>query len=105
MTFSAGFNMARAVGPALGGFVIATAGSGVAFLLNALSFFGVILFLYRWKPAERELPPAGNLTTAIAGGMRYLRQDGRIRAVLVRTVAFSWFASAFWALLPLIARV
>src|SRR5215470_17524927 len=53
---SAGFNIARAVGPALGGLVIAAAGSGVAFLLNALSFFGVILFLYRWKPAARELP-------------------------------------------------
>ena len=46
---SVGFNVARAVGPALGGMVIAVAGSGVAFLLNALSFFGVIFFLYRWK--------------------------------------------------------
>src|SRR5215471_1786176 len=51
---SAGFNIARAVGPALGGLVIAaagsgtTAGSGRAFLLNAVSFFGVILFLYHW---------------------------------------------------------
>src|SRR4029077_12981534 len=51
---SAGFNIARAVGPALGGLVIATAGSGAAFLLNAVSFFGVILFLYRWKPAPHE---------------------------------------------------
>ena len=51
---SAGFNIARAVGPALGGVVIATAGSGVAFLLNAVSFFGVILFLYYWKPAARQ---------------------------------------------------
>ena len=56
---SAGFNIARAVGPALGGLVIAamgsgtTAGSGWAFLLNAVSFFGVILFLYHWKPAAR----------------------------------------------------
>src|SRR5437660_9933763 len=53
---SAGFNIARAVGPALGGLVIAAAGSGVTFLLNAVSFFGVILFLYRWKPSERQLP-------------------------------------------------
>src|ERR1700757_3020233 len=52
---SAGFNVARAIGPALGGMVIAAAGSGTAFLLNALSFFGVILVLYRWKrqPTER----------------------------------------------------
>lgn len=101
---SAGFNFARAAGPALGGLVIATAGSGTAFLLNALSFFGVILFLYRWKPELREMPPATGLGSAIGGGLRYARQDHRIFAVLVRTLAFSLFVSAFWALLPLIAR-
>ncbi|HLJ29242.1 MAG TPA: MFS transporter [Candidatus Angelobacter sp.] len=101
---SAGFNIARAVGPALGGLVIATAGNGIAFLLNAVSFFGVILFLYRWKPGERELPPRDSLGSAIGSGLGYARQDRRIKAVLVRTLAFSLFASAFWALLPLIAR-
>lgn len=101
---SAGFNIARAVGPALGGLVIATAGSGTAFLLNAVSFFGVILFLYRWKPAER---PAGQVMTTFSGalivGLRYIRQERRITSVLIRTALFSLFASAFWALLPLIA--
>src|SRR5207248_9130219 len=46
---SAGYNVARAIGPALGGAVIAAAGSGVAFLINAASFFGVISFLYQWR--------------------------------------------------------
>src|SRR5580658_6263057 len=46
---SAGFNVARAIGPTIGGLVIAAAGSGIAFLLNAASFFGVIYFLYQWK--------------------------------------------------------
>jgi MFS family permease len=102
---SAGFNIARAVGPALGGLVVAASGSGVAFLLNAVSFVGVILFLYRWKPKERESPPhVGTLLGAIRVGIDYARQDKRIQAVLVRTLAFSLFASAFWALLPLIAR-
>jgi predicted MFS family arabinose efflux permease len=106
---SAGFNIARAVGPALGGFVIATCqgtttGSGRTFLINAFSFFGVILFLYHWKPAKTE---QRNGTTTFAGaigiGLRYARQDSRIRTVLVRTLLFSLFASVFWALLPLIA--
>jgi predicted MFS family arabinose efflux permease len=101
---SAGFNIARAAGPALGGLVIATAGSGTAFLLNAVSFFGVILFLYHWKPVPRE---PGHLTITFSGaltiGVRYARQEPKIRAVLARTTAFSLFASAFWALLPLIA--
>lgn len=101
---SAGFNIARAVGPALGGLVIAIAGSGTAFLLNSASFVGVILFLYHWKPAERG---AGQVSTSFSGalivGLRYIRQEKRIGAVLVRTAVFSLFASAFWALLPLIA--
>ena len=106
---SAGFNIARAVGPALGGLVIAaigsgTSGSGWAFLLNAVSFFGVILFLYVWKPAKTEHSNgATTFSGAIAVGLRYARQEPRIRIVLVRTLVFSIFASAFWALLPLIA--
>jgi MFS family permease len=101
---SAGFNMARALGPALGGLVIVAAGSGAVFLLNAISFFGVILFLYHWKPKRREPERVvSTVSGAITIGMRYARQEPRIRAVLARTLAFSLFASVFWALLPLIA--
>jgi predicted MFS family arabinose efflux permease len=106
---SAGFNIARAVGPALGGFVIATCqgattGSGRAFLINAVSFFGVILFLYHWKPAKAD-PHNGHVTFAgaITVGLRYARQEPQIRTVLVRTLVFSLPASTFFALLPLIA--
>ncbi|HEY1937985.1 MAG TPA: MFS transporter [Candidatus Angelobacter sp.] len=106
---SAGFNIARAVGPALGGLLIAaiccgTTGSGWAFLLNAISFFGVILFLYVWKPAKTDHHNGSTtFSGAIAIGLRYARQEPRIRTMLVRTLAFSLFASSFWALLPLIA--
>ncbi|HEX2329994.1 MAG TPA: MFS transporter [Candidatus Angelobacter sp.] len=101
---SAGFNIARAVGPALGGLVVATAGAGPAFLLNAVSFFGVILFLYRWKPAPKEASLVKQTVGgAIKIGLHYTREEPRIKAVLVRTFGFSIFASAFWALLPLIA--
>jgi MFS family permease len=106
---SAGFNIARAIGPALGGLLIAaiccgTTGSGWAFLLNAVSFFGVILFLYHWKPAQAK-PRNGTATFMgeIGIGLRYARRDPRIRTVLVRTLLFSIFASVFWAFLPLIA--
>ncbi len=106
---SAGFNIARAVGPALGGLLIAAiccgvTGSGWAFLINAVSFFGVILFLYHWKPAKTEAQNGtATFMGAIGVGLRYARQEPRIRTVLVRTLLFSIFASAFWALLPLIA--
>jgi MFS family permease len=101
---SAGFNVARAVGPALGGLVIAATSSGVAFLLNAASFFGVILFLYRWKRPHYEHVETGRVRDAMAAGFRYVRGAPVVRSVLIRTAAFSWAASCLLALLPILAR-
>jgi len=101
---SAGFNVARAVGPALGGIVIAIAGSGVAFLLNAASFFGVIFFLYRWKRPHFEDVETGRVRDAILAGLRYGRDASVVRCVLIRTAAFSLAASSLLALLPIVAR-
>jgi len=101
---SVGFNVARAVGPALGGIVIAAAGSGVAFLLNAASFFGVIFFLYRWKRPSFEHLESGKLSDAMRAGIRYARSARVVQCVLIRTVAFSLAASSLPALLPLLAR-
>src|SRR5580704_15195239 len=52
------FNLARAVGPALAGVLIATAGIGTAFVVNFVSFFGVILVVARWKRPARIRPSA-----------------------------------------------
>jgi MFS family permease len=101
---SVGFNVARSVGPALGGMVIAVAGSGVAFLLNAASFFGVIFFLYRWKRPRFADMETGRVRDAILTGLRYARGAPVVRCVLIRTAAFSLGASALLALLPLVAR-
>ena len=101
---SVGFNVARAFGPALGGLVIAAAGSGVAFLLNAASFFGVIFFLYRWKRPHFEHVATGRVGDAIVAGLRYVRGAPLVRSILIRTGAFSLAASSLPALLPLLAR-
>jgi MFS family permease len=101
---SVGFNVARAIGPALGGLVIATAGSGVAFLLNAASFFGVIFFLYRWKRPHVEQVETGRVRDALVAGLRYVRGAPLVRSILIRTGAFSLAASSLPALLPLLAR-
>ncbi len=102
---SAAFNVARAIGPALGGIVIATTRSGVVFLVNAASFLGVIFVLTQWKRISRKSQgPAEGIFAAIRNGILYVRQDCTARAVLVRTGIFSLFASALWALLPAIAR-
>ena len=101
---SAGFNVARAVGPTLGGAVVAASGSGWSFLLNAASFFGVILFLYRWKRAPHKPLPTQRLQTAIAEGLRYVKGKPEVRSVLIRTAAFSVGASSLLALLPVICQ-
>jgi MFS family permease len=101
---SVGYNVARAVGPALGGLVIAAAGSGWAFLLNAASFFGVIFFLYRWRRPHFERVETGRVSDALLAGLRYVRTAPLVRCVLVRTGAFSLGASSLLALLPILAR-
>jgi MFS family permease len=101
---SAGFNLARAIGPAIGGLVVAGVGSGVAFLLNAASFFGVIFFLYRWKRPHYEHVQTGRVLESIHAGFRYVRGSDLVKSVLIRTAAFSIAASSLLALLPAIAR-
>ncbi|MBK8174281.1 MAG: MFS transporter [Rhodospirillales bacterium] len=102
---SLGMNIARAVGPALGGFVVAGIGSAWAYVLNALSFCGVIATLVLWRQTvvTSELPPE-NFSAAMRAGWRYVREAPAVQAVLVRCVAFFAFASATWALLPVVAR-
>jgi predicted MFS family arabinose efflux permease len=101
---SAGFNVARAVGPALGGLVVAAAGCGVTFLLNAISFFGVIIFLYKWRRPSFERVQSGRVLDSIKVGIGFVRGSALVRSVLIRSGAFSLAASAVLALLPIIAR-
>ena len=102
---SVAVNVSRAVGPAIGGVLVAAAGSGPVFLLNALSFLGVIFVIYRWKPApQRSSMPPEHMYGAMRAGLRYVRYAPELRATLVRTAAFIVCASALWALLPLQAR-
>ncbi len=101
---SAGFNVARAVGPALGGVVVAAVGSGTTFLLNAFSFLGVILFLYRWKRPIAPRVKNRRVWPAIVDGFNYVRDSDLAKSVLLRTGTFSVAAVAMLALLPIIAR-
>jgi MFS family permease len=102
---SVAFNIARALGPALGGLVVAAAGPWAVFLLNSLSFVGVILVIYRWRrePVE-SIAPTERVLGAMRAGLRYARHAPELRNLLVRTGVFAFCASALWATLPLIAR-
>lgn len=102
---SISYNIARSVGPAIGGVVVAAGGAAAAFALNALSYIGLIGVLARWRPATppRILPPEP-LGIAVAAGIRYVSMSPVIRAVLLRGFCFGFGASVVMALLPLVAK-
>src|SRR5262249_49131581 len=101
----AGYNLARAVGPAIAGFLMAGTGPGGVFLLNAASFVGVLIVLFRWRREPRQsLSPTERVMGAIRAGNRYARHSLAMRAVLVRCGLFIFCGSALWALLPVLAR-
>jgi len=108
---SAGYNLARAVGPALGGLVVAAfasvaMGAGVTFLINAFSFAFVIGVLYVWRrrPVHVSALPAERMLGSIRAGMRYVRHSTPIRGILVRTFLLTSCVSAMWALLAVVAQ-
>lgn len=99
------FNLARATGPGLGGLIVAVAGVATAFLLDALSFLGVIFVIFSWKrPARKSTLPTETLTGASVAAIRYVRYSPGIRTLLVRSGVVIFFASSFWALLPAVAK-
>ena len=103
---SMGINVSRAVGPALAGFLIVALGLAAPFAVNAVSFLGIIAALLWWRPPPgpaRRLPPE-RVGSAIRAGLRYAVNSGPLRATLIRAAGFFAFASAYWAMLPLIAR-
>jgi MFS family permease len=102
---SMGFNIARSVGPAIGGLIVAAAGAAAAFAVNAASYVGLIGVLARWRPAiPAPTLPRERLGTAMAAGLRYVAMSPNIGMVLIRAALFGMAASAISALLPLVAR-
>lgn len=80
---SAGYNLARAVGPALGGIVLAKLGAGVNFFLNSLTFSVVLIVLYRWhEERKRSLLPAERFSGALRAGIRYVAYAPALRLCL-----------------------
>jgi MFS family permease len=99
------FNLARAVGPGLAGFIIAAVGVAAAFALNAVSFVGVIVVVAKWKrPARKSKLPAETFRGATSAAVRYVRYSPGIRTLLLRSAFLIFFTSSFWALLPTAAK-
>jgi MFS family permease len=108
---SASNNLARAVGPALGGLMVAAfksvdRGAGAVFLLNAVSFAGVIWVLVNWKrvPLFKSVLPSERIAGSIRSGLRYVRYSPSLQSSLVRAFTFTFFVSAVWSLLAVVAN-
>jgi MFS family permease len=101
---SVSVNVARAIGPAIGGVVVALAGPGAVFGINAISFAGIMVALAGWKrprqiaPIERE-----HLGQGIISGLQYAANGPIFRRILLRAALFVFPASALLALLPVAA--
>ncbi|WP_442818883.1 MFS transporter [Streptomyces sp. NBC_01235] len=97
-------NLARALGPALGGVVVAAAGAGWVFAFNAASYLGIAGALMLWR---RPLATTGaadeKLLAALDAGRRYVWYAPGVRRVLLRTILFIPGGAALWSLLPVIA--
>lgn len=102
---SVAFNIARSVGPAIGGAIVAAAGAVAAFVLNAFSYIALITVLARWRPPKVErVLPRETLLIAMGAGVRYVAMSPNIRSVILRAFAYGFGGIVALALLPLIAR-
>lgn len=106
VTYNAmGMNIARSLGPAAGGAIVAAAGAAAAFLVNGLSTLGLLFVLRGWRPdyPPRQLPRE-RLAAAMQAGLRYMMMSPHIGVLMLRAALFGCAASAIQALLPLVAR-
>lgn len=108
---SAGYNLARAVGPALGGLTMAffastMVGGGTVFAINAASFVCVIFVLYVWKrkPLHTSDLPAERMMGSIRAGLRYVTHAPEIQHILIRAFMMTSCVAAMWALLAVVAQ-
>jgi len=102
---SISMNIAQSVGPAVAGLVIATLGTGAVFVLNAVSFFAVVVVVVKWRPAPRDTTvPVEHVMSAIRTGVRYIRHSPALIVMLVRLGLVTVFTASLMALLPVIAR-
>jgi MFS family permease len=102
---SMGFNIARSIGPAIGGLIVAAAGAAAAFAVNAFSYIPLITVLARWRPVRpRRTLPRETLGLAVGAGIRYVAMSPAISTVLLRSAVFGIAASSVMALLPVVAK-
>ncbi len=97
---SVSFNVARAVGPALGGLIVATAGPDLAFFINGISFVAVIGVIVSWRGTEYRVDAPDSMRNAIALGLRFARFTPPFRRLLAVATGFALTSAVVQSLLP-----
>lgn len=98
------FNLARSVGPALGGLLISLWSVSIAFTVNAASYLVMIVALVRWHPPRREPSKRGRIFVSIGQGISFCANSPPLRRVLLRGLVFGLFGGAGQALMAVTAR-
>jgi MFS family permease len=102
---SVAVNASRAIGPAVAGLLVAAVGVWLVFVLNALSYIGILAVLLQWRREHHKSSlPAERFLSAIRVGLRFVLHTRTLQAVLIRGGGFFLFAAATWSLFPLIVR-
>lgn len=102
---SLGINIARAIGPAVGGLLVASFGAAMAYGADVASYIFVIGALVLWKrPPATDTGLSEQFFGAFRAGLRFARSSTELRVVLIRAGVFFLFASSVWALLPLVTK-
>jgi predicted MFS family arabinose efflux permease len=102
---SIGINVARVIGPAVGGVLILTSGAGAPFFVNTIFYVAVVVVLLRWLPPLRQVRHDGGwIVQAVLNGIRHTLGLAETRATLIRSSGYAFFASLYFSLLPLVAR-
>lgn len=99
-----GVNISRAIGPALAGVVIVSAGVAVAYFLDVVTYLLTLAALVWWRRHQEQPAIPEHLGGAMRAGVRFTLASTPLRRVLLRALLFFTPASCYWALLPLIAR-
>jgi MFS family permease len=98
------FNLARVIGPSIGGILIALVGVGICFSIDAFSYAAVIASLYFMHFPARAARKHSAPLKAIAEGFAYAWNEREIRASLILIAICSAFGAAYLSLLPAFAR-
>jgi MFS family permease len=101
---SSAFNLARVVGPAIAGALIATAGLAACFYVNAVSYLAVIAGLLMMRVRRQAVPPTVPVYQALMEGVRYVFGNPWPRALIGIIATFSVFGFSFVTMMPVFAR-